>query len=133
MTEDTGQAPALLRVDGGAAANDFLCAFQADVLGIPVERPKNLETTAAGAAFLAGLASGFWSGEQEVAALRQAERVFEPTHPESWRQEQMAGWKVPRALLTIDTLPRTPAAKPDYGRIKAYAERTLSAQEKSIC
>jgi glycerol kinase len=93
MTADLEHRPDGLRVDGGASANDFLCQFQADVLGLPVDRPRNRETTAAGAAFLAGLASGFWSGEEEVAALRRSERVFEPRQPESWRQSRLAEWK----------------------------------------
>jgi len=106
--QDAGSPPApqrrrpeALRVDGGATSNSFLCQFQADVLGIPVERPKLLETTAAGAAYLAGLATGFWSGEEELATLRRVERVFEPMRSADWRAEQMAGWKkaVQRVLL----------------------------------
>ncbi len=100
MAQELGQRPSVLRVDGGATANSFLCQFQADVLGIPVERPRLLETTAAGAAYLAGLATGFWSGLDELAALRQVERVFEPARDDAWREEQLAGWKraVQRAL-----------------------------------
>ncbi len=101
MAKDLGERPASLRVDGGASANDFLCRFQADVLGIPVDRPKILETTAAGAAYLAGLATGFWKDEAEIISLRQVERIFEPSRPESWRASQMAAWKeaVARVLL----------------------------------
>ena len=61
MTRDSGIKPEVLRVDGGAARNDFLCQFQADILGVPVERPAMTETTALGAAYLAGLATGFWT------------------------------------------------------------------------
>src|SRR5207247_9172504 len=73
--------PALksLRVDGGAAANEFLMQFQADLLGIPVERPRVIETTALGAALLAGLAIGLWSGQSDLARARQGERRFGPT------------------------------------------------------
>ena len=96
-----GGPPEALRVDGGATGNAFLCQFQADVLGIPVERPKLLETTAAGAAYLAGLATGFWSDPEELSALRRVERMFEPQRSADWRAEQMAGWKkaVQRVLL----------------------------------
>ena len=96
-----GKRPAMLRVDGGASANNFLCQFQADVLGIAVERPKLLETTAAGAAYLAGLATGFWGSEEELEDLRQVQRVFEPQRSADWREGQLAGWKkaVQRVLL----------------------------------
>jgi len=70
-----------LRVDGGAAANDLLMQFQADVLGVPVVRPKVLETTALGAAYLAGLAVGYWKDTAEVAANWQVDREFEPAMP----------------------------------------------------
>lgn len=101
MAQDAHKPPSVLRVDGGAAANDFLCQFQADLLGIPVDRPRNLETTAAGAAYLAGLATGFWSDPGEVASIRQVDRVFEPQRTDDWREEGLAGWKqaVRRVLL----------------------------------
>ena len=67
-----------LRVDGGAAANDLLLQFQADILQVPVLRPKVLETTALGAAFLAGLAVGFWKDISDVQSTWQAARIFEP-------------------------------------------------------
>ncbi len=78
MDQDTQQPLRELRVDGGAAANDLLMQFQADLLGIPVHRPAVLETTALGAAFLAGLAVGFWSSTEEIARLRGPDTVFEP-------------------------------------------------------
>jgi glycerol kinase len=93
MSQEVGQAPPALRVDGGATANNLLCQLQADLLGLPVERPRLLETTAAGAAYLAGLATGFWTSLDEVEALRQVDRVFEPARDDAWRAEQMAGWK----------------------------------------
>ena len=77
MQRDAGITLAELRVDGGAAANDLLMQFQADLLGVPVVRPKVLETTALGAAYLAGLAVGFWRDAAEVAALAGGPR-FEP-------------------------------------------------------
>src|SRR5207248_10331360 len=71
MNRDSGMAIRELRVDGGGAANDFLMQFQADLLGAPVDRPAMVETTAAGAAFLAGLGVGFWSGTDELAGARR--------------------------------------------------------------
>ncbi len=81
MERDAGLSLAELRVDGGAAANDLLMQFQADLLGVPVVRPKVLETTALGAAYLAGLAVGFWKSDAEVARNWQVDRRFEPTMP----------------------------------------------------
>ena len=78
MKEDSGIAVDELRVDGGASANDLLMQFQADLLRVPVVRPRVLETTALGAAYLAGLAVGYWTSLQEVQAAWQSERVFEP-------------------------------------------------------
>jgi glycerol kinase len=78
MHRDTGQALLELRVDGGATANDLLMQFQADLLGVPVVRPQVRETTALGAASLAGLATGFWASREELACSWQVERVFEP-------------------------------------------------------
>ncbi len=81
-----------LRVDGGACVNDALMQFQADLLGVPVLRPRVTETTALGAAFLAGLATGVWSGTAELAALWQAERRFEPRQPPDWAAGRMQAW-----------------------------------------
>ena len=78
MEEDAGTPLAELRVDGGATANDLLMQFQADLLGVPVVRPKVRETTALGAAFLAGLAVGYWRDRAEIGRLWQAERTFTP-------------------------------------------------------
>ena len=94
MQADGGTAlpVAQLRVDGGACVNDALMQFQADLLGVPVLRPQVTETTALGAAFLAGLATGVWSGTAELAALWQAERRFEPHQPPQWAAERMQAW-----------------------------------------
>jgi glycerol kinase len=81
-----------LRVDGGAARNDFLMQFQADILGIPVVRPANTETTAAGAAYLAGLAVGFWKSVDEIGEMWQRDRTFEPQMPASERESLIEGW-----------------------------------------
>ena len=82
-----------LRVDGGAAVNDELLQFQADLLGVPVERPMVTETTALGAAFLAGLAVGFWSGTDEIAATWVLDRRFEPQMPAADRGRLLRGWR----------------------------------------
>jgi glycerol kinase len=92
MQKDTGCAVHEVRADGGAAGNDLLMQFQADLLGVPVIRPKVLETTALGAAYLAGLAVGFWSSLDEIAAQWQAERRFEPGMPADQREARMARW-----------------------------------------
>jgi glycerol kinase len=82
-----------LRVDGGAARNDLLMQFQADVLGVPVIRPKNVETTAVGAAFLAGLGSGLWPDQASLADRWSVDRVFEPLVGEVERQSRYAIWR----------------------------------------
>ncbi|HET9017390.1 MAG TPA: glycerol kinase GlpK [Thermomicrobiaceae bacterium] len=104
---DAGVDPAALRVDGGMVANDFLLQFQADVAGCPVERPAVAETTALGAAYLAGLAVGFWADQQEVARGWRLERRFEPRMPaeeaarryREWQRavERARGWAAPEA------------------------------------
>ncbi|HEY0752809.1 MAG TPA: glycerol kinase GlpK [Ktedonobacteraceae bacterium] len=93
MTADSGVNVKTLRVDGGAVVNNTLMQFQADILGVPVQRPKVAETTALGAAYLAGLAVGFWSGQQEVAEQWAIDRTFEPQMNSSQREELYAGWK----------------------------------------
>jgi glycerol kinase len=93
MQLDCGQPLRELRVDGGAAANDLLLQFQADLLGVPVVRPRIIETTALGAAYLAGLAVGFWHDEAELAALWHAERRFDPAMSADQRAALLAGWR----------------------------------------
>ena len=93
MEKDSGIALAELRVDGGAARNDMLMQFQADLLGVPVLRPSVTETTALGAAYLAGLAAGLWKDMQDIAAPSQAERQFEPEMDRSLAQALMADWR----------------------------------------
>ena len=89
-----GGAPlAELRVDGGASVNDLLMQFQADLLGIPVVRPQVTETTALGAAYLAGLAVGIWRDTGELAAQWQVQRRFEPQMTRDQAAERMAGWE----------------------------------------
>jgi glycerol kinase len=102
MREDAGTPPEELRVDGGAARNDLLMQFQADLLGVPVVRPAVTETTALGAAYLAGLGVGIWKDPEEISGRWRAERRFEPAMPRDrvdalrgrWRRarERAAGW-----------------------------------------
>jgi glycerol kinase len=93
MEADCGEALGELRVDGGAAANDFLMQFQADISGRPIVRPTDVETTALGAAYLAGLASGYFQSPEQLREFWRAERVFEPNMAEDEREELYAGWK----------------------------------------
>lgn len=92
MEADAGLTLNELRVDGGATANNALMQFQADLLGVPVLRPTVTETTALGAAYLAGLAVGYWGGLDEIAAQWQVERVFEPVLSRGRIAELRAGW-----------------------------------------
>ncbi len=92
MEQDSGLELKKLYVDGGASANNFLLQFQADILDVEVYRPKNVETTALGAAYLAGLATGFVRKE-DIAELKEIDRVFRPQLPEKERQDLYNGWK----------------------------------------
>jgi glycerol kinase len=93
MERDAGVRLPELRVDGGAAANDWLMQFQADVLGVPVRRPAMVEMTARGAAGLAGLATGFWAAPEDFHAARPEESVFTPTMDDAARRQALAGWR----------------------------------------
>jgi glycerol kinase len=93
MGHDSGVALAELRVDGGAARNNLLMQLQADLIGVPVVRPRITETTALGAAYLAGLAVGFWQTPEELAAHWQLERRFEPAIADSLRREKLERWQ----------------------------------------
>ena len=100
MQEDSGIKLASLKVDGGAAANNFLMEFQADILGTNVRRPETLETTALGAAYLAGLAVGFWETKDEISSQWKLEKEFTPNMAEDERVKKYSGWKkaVKRAM-----------------------------------
>ena len=93
MNKDTAQPFRELRVDGGAAANDLLMQFQADLLQLPVRRPAVLETTALGAAYLAGLAVNFWSSPEEIAKLRGSDTVFEPKADKKEMEARQTKWQ----------------------------------------
>ncbi|MFW5796050.1 MAG: FGGY family carbohydrate kinase, partial [Alkalispirochaeta sp.] len=93
MERDSGIETMELMVDGGASSNDFLMQFQADILGVPVLRPKIVETTARGSAFLAGLAVGFWSSRKELENAFELDRRFEPEYTEEKRDALYRGWQ----------------------------------------
>jgi glycerol kinase len=93
MGKDSGISVKTLRVDGGAVVNNLLMQFQADILGVAVQRPKVAETTALGAAYLAGLAVGFWSSQEEVSKYWAIDRTFEPSMSEDQREKLYANWK----------------------------------------
>lgn len=92
MVEDSGQQMKTLRVDGGASANNFLMQFQSDILNVEVERPKMLEVTAMGAAFLAGIKAGIWTKE-DILNIRNIDKVFEPNMSQFERAKLYDGWK----------------------------------------
>jgi glycerol kinase len=105
MERDTGEPLDVLRVDGGAVVNDLLMQIQADLLGIPVERPTIHETTALGAAYLAGLASGLWGSEDDLKAHRKVDRVFAPRLSEDARASRYADWQ--RAVAQARSMGRS--------------------------
>jgi glycerol kinase len=92
MNLDSGIELTELRVDGGASKNDFLMQFQADILGVTVDRPKLVETTAAGSAYLAGLAVGVWNSPSELDQIRHTDCRFEPQMEEQKRRGLYRGW-----------------------------------------
>nr|WP_201774918.1 glycerol kinase GlpK [Clostridium aceticum] len=100
MQEDSGIQLQTLKVDGGAVSNNFLMQFQSDLLGVKVERPEVTETTALGAAYLAGLAVGFWKDKEEIAYKWKVDNTFYPSMEEMEREKMYKGWKraVNRAL-----------------------------------
>ena len=93
MEEDSGITLKALKVDGGACANNFLMQFQADILGVQVDRPEVIETTALGAAYLAGLAVGYWKDKEDISKNWAISRSFTPNMDDSRRTELLSGWK----------------------------------------
>ena len=93
MEKDAGKKMTTLRVDGGACASDLLMQIQADALGIAVERPANIESTALGAAMLAGLGAGIWPNSEALSAIRSVDRRFEPESTASERRAKLKNWK----------------------------------------
>jgi len=102
MREDSGLSISSLKVDGGAVANNFMCQFQADILGIDVVRPKVIETTSLGVAYLAGLAIGYWADADDIARCWQVDRAFSPSMSREEADELLTGWReAVRRTLTI--------------------------------
>ena len=93
MRADAGIDLKSLKVDGGASANNFLMQFQADMINAPVKRPQCVETTAMGAAYLAGMAVGYWKDQEEVKANWSIDRTFEPEISVEEQEKRMKGWK----------------------------------------
>ena len=93
MQADAGVKLAALKVDGGACKNDFLMQFQADIIDAPVHRPQCVETTAMGAAYLAGLAVGYWNSKEDVIANWAIDKVFDPEMDDDNRKKLLKGWK----------------------------------------
>lgn len=102
MVAESGQQLAGLRVDGGAAANDFLMQFQADILGATVDRPQQIETTALGAAALAGLGAGVWKSARDLERVRKRDRLFKPRMAPERREALHQGWR--RAVAAVRSL-----------------------------
>ena len=92
MEKDAGMKMSTLRVDGGASRNNMLMQCQADMLNVVIERPVITETTALGAAYLAGLAVNFWSSEEEVRSMWKLDRCFEPQMTQERREKQLYEW-----------------------------------------
>lgn len=92
MKADSGIALSSLKVDGGASANNFLMQAQADIIGAPVNRPSCVETTAMGAAYLAGLTVGYWENKEDVIRNWKIDRTFAPMLEEAEREKKLAGW-----------------------------------------
>lgn len=93
MVADSGIEITSLKVDGGASANDFLMQTQADIVNLPVTRPQCVETTAMGAAYLAGLAVGYWASKDDVIKNWISDRTFKPLIQEEDREQRISGWK----------------------------------------
>ncbi len=117
MVADSGIPIAELRVDGGASVMDLLCQFQADLLGVPVARPTNTETTAMGAAYLSGLTQEVWSGTAEIAGLWKLDRLFEPSGKTDEMADRYRGWL---RAVELGTLKLADLVLPGFG----YAGRT---------
>jgi len=118
MEADSGVKPTTVKVDGGAVKNDFLMQLQADILGVDVIRPTVQETTSLGAAYGAGLATGFWSTLDELRKNWQVDKVFKPKSTAQQRAEGLAGWKkaVQRTLHWVE---KEPAKEPVGAGTKA--------------
>jgi glycerol kinase len=93
MVKDSGIKIKIVKVDGGASANNYLCQFQSDILGVTVSRPRNVETTAMGAAFLAGLAVGVWKDTDQIKAYWKEDRSFQLSQNQEKVEACLRGWQ----------------------------------------
>jgi len=127
MNLDSGIELKELRVDGGASNNNFLMQFQADMLGVPVDRPKIVETTAAGSAYLAGLATGVWSSPTELDQVRRSDRRFDPQMDDKQRKALYQGWQsaVTRVRSTKKADPPAEEAGASRGRVRTSDQLEL--------
>ena len=100
MEADSGIRLSALKVDGGASANNYLVQTQADISAAPVLRPKCVETTAMGAAYLAGLAVGYWDSLEDIRKNWATDRAFTPAIPDTIRTQRVSGWKKAVACTT---------------------------------
>jgi glycerol kinase len=132
MNRDSGIELTELRADGGAARNNFLMQFQADILGVPLIRPALVETTAAGSAFLAGLAVGLWSGPEELKGARSGEHIFEPAMDAGLRGELYNGWRraVERIRTTTDREQSIPGEEAQSANSDEPLQETAHANGK---
>ena len=92
MEKDSHLSLSSIKVDGGASKNNFLMQFESDIIGVPVNRPACIETTAMGAAYLAGLCTGFWKNKEDVKENQSIERVFTPMMSEEAREKELTMW-----------------------------------------
>ncbi len=92
MSEDMGHEIKAFKVDGGACANDFLLEFQSDIINMPLYRPECIETTSLGAAYLAGLATGYWKNTDDIVSNWQINRIFRPDMDDKRRKMLIDGW-----------------------------------------
>ncbi len=115
MIEDSGKQMAMLKVDGGASANDYLMQFQSDILNVQVDRPKMLEVTAMGAAFLAGIKAGIWT-KKDIAKVRTIDKIFEPEITEHVRNRKYTGWQ--QAVARTKTVNKNMLAVKEDGPIR---------------
>jgi len=99
MESDTGTIIENLRVDGGASANNFLMQYQANILNCSVEKPENIDTTALGAAYLAGLEAGIWKNSEELKKLESNTKTYSPASNEEWRKKELHYWN--KAVLRV--------------------------------
>jgi glycerol kinase (EC 2.7.1.30) len=131
MEADSGIETTELGADGGAAANDLLLQFQSDILDIPVVRPKILETTALGAAYLAGLAVGYWDSQSEIQDQWELDQMFTPSMPKDRVETLRTGWSKALDRARAWESPDSSEAAPQAADVSTNATSTAPAGEES--